>query len=135
MAKEVHLWMAGNDPFLLPVGELMYYIHAGVPNLPRFRRPASAGNRAGTGIVVITGTTVDPVAAIVAPPDADTADDFRRFLDGRRGQGPVSLIVDLGEPEEPSESRRLTSVLDGLGLAALDDAVVHLVPERPTFSG
>ena len=124
MSKEVHLYTAGNDPFVLPVGDVTFYIHRGLPTAA----PAAPENPPGGAVVILKPSKLPPViGAFVASPE--TSGEFRELLDAQ-GEGPIELGVALPVFEREIDSHALIAVFDGIEAATAEDVTVHLVAEQ-----
>jgi hypothetical protein len=124
MAKEVHLYMAGNDPFMLALGGTTFFIHAGLPEQgappPAAETPASGGLVKQTPLGGVYGSY------IVAPDDAE---EVRALIEDQADPDTVEfgLAVDRSSSRSGS-GRQLTSILEGVDRSVASDVKVHLLP-------
>lgn len=129
MSKDIHLYMGGNDPYVLPIGEVTFHIHTGLPAPDVVLPPPTAPPDAPGPIVIAKPTNLPPVAGayVLAP---ETSAEIRNLIDAQPESSFEETSVELGLAINPADQpMQLFAILDGVDSAASDDVTVHLLVE------
>lgn len=127
MAKEVHLYMAGNDPFKLSFGETTFFIHAGLPD--QGAPPAAPETPPAADdddLVVQTPLGGAYGSYIVAPSRAGRVLEIVEHQQ-QVGNPEFGLAVDTAS-HALDGAQQLRSVLKAVANASNAHVVVHLLP-------
>lgn len=137
MSKEVHLYMAGNDPFVMPVGDTVFYIHTGLPGetdpQPDTPDKPDAPDEPGGGTVLVPVKIPGLYADFAKAPS--TADQLRTYIEGLdEERGTIGLAL-TEEGEAGTRGEQLASIIEGVGTSGRADLTVHVVPAEGAGGG
>src|SRR5215216_3407142 len=118
MSKEFHLYTAGQDPFVLPMGDMTLYIHQGVPTSST--PPVSSSSTEEPNIYVPKTQRGLYENYIQAPTEPGV---LKNIIDEWAYPG-FELGVALSPADDPT-SDQFRAAVDGLSRSWRDDVTIH----------
>jgi hypothetical protein len=122
VSNDVHVYASGRDPFVIQVGGVRYFIHAGSPGDEKSE--ANPAPETGKDDEILVPTRPRSYRDLVVQ---DLDDERLRSMLGTVESG-TGVRVHLRP--DPTERMQLDGLLDGLREAQATDVQVHLIPDQ-----